>query len=274
MKSKTKAQPKTASPPMASGIPVHCSFTRIMPASELDPHPKNAHRKHPPKQLDRFGAVIKGRGKKPGNGWRRAIVVSLLSGRIIRGHGAYLWAKRENLDVPVEFQSYANEKEELRDLVADNKLSELAENDDAALARLLSELGDELAMTGFDDTELERMLRESDEPEAEFPITAKLGERHDYCVIFTDNETDFLYLQNLIGLTQEKSYKQNAVGLGRAIPFSRFIEALRANRHTLDVSGGKHDNAPAHPGSADLRPGKPERGVRTPTGKRPAKVRG
>ncbi len=273
MKLKTSSKPKTASPPMASGIEVHCSHTRIVPAASLKPHPKNAHRKHPAKQLDRFELVIKGKGSKRGNGWRRSIVVSKRSGFIVRGHGAYMMALRRGWDVPIEEQDYDSEKDELRDLLADNKLAELAETDNEALARLLAEMGDEAEFTGFDDSEIDRLLRESDEPEAEFPITAKLGERHDYCLIFCENETDFLYLQNLLGLGQEKSYKQNAVGLGRAIPFERAIAALRANRHSLDVASGHNDNAPAHAGSIDLRPGKPASRVRKTSRTRPAKAR-
>ncbi len=253
-----KSKPRRASRPtkLASGIEVHCHFTRIAPAASLSPHPKNAHRKHPAKQLDRFELVIKGRGTKRGNGWRRAIVVSKRSGHIVRGHGAYLMALRRGWDVPIEEQDYATEREEIRDLLADNKLAELAETDNAALARLLTEIEDDVEQTGFDDTELERLIRQTDEPEGEFPITAKLGERHDYCIIFTENETDFLYLQSLLGLGQEKSYKQNAVGLGRAIPFARALAALRANRHTLDVQGDNDDNASARTGRARLRPKK------------------
>lgn len=273
MKSKRPAAKSAPKVSIASGIEVHCSHTRIVPSASLTPHPKNAHRKHPAKQLDRFELVIKGRGAKKGNGWRRSIVVSTRSGCIVRGHGAYMMALRRGWDVPIEEQDYKSDKDELRDLLADNKLAELAETDNDALARLLAEMGEDVEFTGFDDTEIDRLLREADDPEAEFPITAKLGERHDYCVIFCDNETDFLYLQNLLGLGQEKSYKQNAVGLGRAIPFNRAIEALRANRHTFDVQGGHNDDTPAHARSVDLRPRKPAARVRKPTRTRPAKAR-
>ena len=40
--------------------------------------------------------------------------------------------------------------------------------------------------------ELEKLLAETDEIEGEFPITAKLGERYDYVLIFTMNETEFV----------------------------------------------------------------------------------
>lgn len=244
-------------PPLASGIAVFCAFTRIVPAADLKPHPKGGYRKHPPKQLDRFERVVKGSAKKTGNGFRRPIVISKRSGFITRGHGLWQMAMRRGWEVPIDEQEYASERDELRDLIADNKLAELAENDEEALAKLLLELDDELELSGFDESEMERMLRQHDDPTAEFPITAKLGEAYDYCVIFTNNETDYLYLQNLLGLGQEKSYKQGTVGLGRAIPFDRAIAALRANRHSLDVARGDDDHASTGPRRDGLHSAKP-----------------
>jgi hypothetical protein len=65
-------------------------------------------------------------------------------------------------------------------------------------------------------------------PKAEFPITAKLHESYDYVLIFTTNATEFAFLQNLLGIQPERSYKKTGVGLGRAIPLERAIAALRA----------------------------------------------
>ena len=231
----------------ASGIPVFCAYTVIMPAADLKPHPKNP-KNHPPAQLDRFEVVVAGNGKRPGNGWRRAIVRSRRSGCITKGHGAWQMAKRRGWDVPVEDQDYASERDELRDIVADNRLAELGATDDAKLAAALGEIGtDELVFAGFDATELERLLQEAVVPDAEFPITAKLGESYDYALIYTENATDFAFLQSLLGIKQERSYKKTGVGLGRAISLKRALEALRENRHSLDVQGGNHDDAPAGP---------------------------
>jgi len=249
-------------PRLASGIPVFCTHTRVVASSTLKAHPKGGYRKHPPKQLDRFERVVKGTPKKPGNGYRRSIVVSRRSGFITRGHGLWQMALRRGWDVPIDEQDYANEREEIRDLIADNRLAELAENDDEALARLLSELGEDVELTGFDDAEIERLLRQADEPEGEFPITAKLGERYDYVLIFTTNETDALYLQNLLGVGQEKSYKQSTIGTGRCVPFPRAIAALRAHRHTLDVAGGNDDHASARSKRVAVRAKKPVPGLR------------
>src|SRR4051794_35071351 len=77
---------KPADVVQASGIPVHCKFDRIVAASELKLYPGN-YKKHPPKQLDRMLAVIQGTPTKPGNGYRRAAVVSALSGVVTKGNG-------------------------------------------------------------------------------------------------------------------------------------------------------------------------------------------
>jgi hypothetical protein len=252
MKSDSRRRREKA-PVQASGIPVHCAFTRIAPAADLVPHPENAN-VHPPKQLDRYEKVV------VGNGWRRAVVVSKLSGRIIKGHGAWAMAKRRGWDVPVEEQAYRTPAEERRDMLADNRLAELAETDDEKLAKLLAGLGEgEIELSGYDSSELERLLQENAVPDAEFPITAKLNERHDYVLIFCENESDFIFLQTLTGVRPERSYKKTGVGLGRAIPFKKFLQSIRENRHSLDVQGGKHDHAKAPAKRGRVRAEKPAR---------------
>jgi hypothetical protein len=238
-------------PVQASGIPVFCKFDRIVPASELTLYPGN-YKKHPAKQLDRMLAVVQG------NGYRRAAVVSTLSNCVTKGNGLVQMAQRSGLDVPIEFQQYRNRAEEIRDLVADNKLAALAVDDDDALRKLLSELdADQLQLAAVTSDELEALLRDTGIPEAEFPITAKLNESYDYVLIFTTNATEAAFAQNLFGIRPERSYKKTGVGLGRAISLERAIEALRANRHSLDVQGKHHDDGQAHPKRRRQRPAKP-----------------
>jgi len=256
------SSPRRKTDAQASGIPVHCHFDKIMPASELKLYPGN-YKKHPAKQLDRMLAVIQGTAKKPGNGYRRAAVVSLLSGCVTKGNGLVQMAQRSGLDVPIEFQTYRNRAEEIRDLIADNKLAALAQDDDNALRKLLSELdAGEVEFAAVSSDELEQLLRDADIPEAEFPITAKLGESYDYVLIFTNNATEYAFLQNLVGLRPERSYKKTGVGLGRAIPLERALAALRANRHSLNVQGANDDHPQTSPRGHRVRAGKPAGGVR------------
>lgn len=236
------------------GIPVHCHYHDLVPASDLKLYPGN-YRKHKAKQLDRMHSVIVGKSTGKGNGWRRCAVVSRLSGFVIKGNGMVQMAQRHGYHVPVEYQDYRSRTEEIRDLVADNRLAELAEDDEDALRKLVAELGtDEIEFAAVSADELEAMIRDAEIPEAEFPITAKLHEQYDYVLVFTTNASDFVFLQALCGVDTERSYKKTGIGIGRAVPFQRFINSIRENRHSLDVQGGHHDHAPAHSAGADLRP--------------------
>jgi len=69
--------------------------------------------------------------------------------------------------VPVEFQDYATEAEEYADLIADNRIAELAEPDMLELGELLKDsMFDDFDMdlTGFDAGALDELL-ESDKPD-------------------------------------------------------------------------------------------------------------
>ena len=258
MKNKRQAKPKPRG--HAGDIPIFCSFDHIVPASDLklwseQPGTKNPQ-VHPAKQLDRYETVILG------NGYRRAAIRSTLSGCITKGNGLVQMARRRGWSVPIEDQHYQSRAEEIRDVAADNELARLAQRDKDALQQLLGELdpGD-IQFSGVSTEEFERLLSESDVPDGEFPITAKLGESYDYVLIFTTNATEFAFAQNLFGIQPERSYKKTGFGLGRAITLERAIAALRANRHSLDVQGEHHDHAPTHAGSGRVRAGKPARRV-------------
>lgn len=133
------------------GIAVHCLHSKIVPASDLKLFPGN-YRKHKAKQLDRMLKVIRG------NGWRRCAVVSNFSGLVVKGNGMVQLGIREGLHVPVEFQDYKSRAEELRDLVADNKLSALAEDDDDLLRKLLSEISADIELAGVSDDEIAALM--------------------------------------------------------------------------------------------------------------------
>jgi hypothetical protein len=119
------------------GVPIECRYDKIILADELSPHTKN-YRKHPAAKVKRLRKTV------AKNGWRRPIVVSKLSGCIVKGHGAWtgaLHCEGGPDDVPVEYQDYADEASELADLVADNKSSEGSDDDDITLFGIIEELG-------------------------------------------------------------------------------------------------------------------------------------
>lgn len=248
---KTEQQPSKPRA-TASGIAVHCLHDEIVSTESLEPFPGGNYRKHPAAQLDKFERIIEG------NGWRRAIVV--WNNHIVRGHGAWLTAQRRGWDVPIERQNYASRAAAIRDLIADNRLSALAEDDEDALKKLLGELdAGDIELTAISAAEFDALLADTITDDAQFPITAKLHESYDYVLISTDNVPDFVFLQTLCGVEPERSYKKTGVGLGRVIPFKRFIQSLRENHHSINVPSANNDHTPPAPKRQRVRPEKPKR---------------
>lgn len=133
---------------MSPTIPVHCRHHEMVALNLLVENPRNPNR-HPLSQIEALADVIKA------NGWRAPIVVSTRSGFIVKGHGRLEAAKRLAVPaVPVEYQEYATEAAEWADMIADNRIAELAEIDVAALHSLLSDTratGLALDAAGFTD---------------------------------------------------------------------------------------------------------------------------
>jgi hypothetical protein len=145
-----------------------------------------------------------------------------------------------------------------------NNAAAQGEYDDKLLAKLLQELEEtgELELSGFSASDIEKLVDAAAIPDAQFPITSKLNERYDFVVVFTENESDFAFLQTLCGVETECSYKKTGIGIGRAVPFNRFLKSIRENRHSIDVQGGNDDVAPASAKRVHLRSGKPAGRVR------------
>jgi len=139
---------------IVSGIEVHCSYDKIVPVKKLRPRKKNPN-KHPEEQILLYGKVLKG------NGWRRPITVSNLSGFITRGHGARLAAIELGLkSVPVDYQDYESEDAEWADILADNELARKAKMDMPMVADILSDFeGDfDKELTGYMEAEIDSLV--------------------------------------------------------------------------------------------------------------------
>lgn len=140
---------------LAGEIKVHCSHSDIVKVSELKPNPKNPN-KHPESQIELLANIIEKQG------WRQPIKVSTLSGYIVSGHGRYEAALFMGAEyVPVDYQDYESEEQELADLLADNRIAELAEINEAILAELFRGLdmdGIEIDLTGYNDEEVKSIL--------------------------------------------------------------------------------------------------------------------
>lgn len=230
----------TAEIPLASGIPVHCAHHALVSIHELKPHPQNANL-HPDAQLILYAAAIKARG------WREAITVSNLSGFIVKGHGGLLAARRLGVDMlPVEYQDYANEAEELADLLAHNRLAELSRTDKDLLSSVIAQIAPAglAASAGFTDDVVAAILAEIT-PAPQYPIVARLNEAHHLLCIPVDNETDWQFLKNIAGVRVEQSYKNATVGESHVVPFTRFLQSLRENSHSIAPPRRDDHDAPA-----------------------------
>lgn len=145
--------------PIADGIRVYCSHDKIVKIDELKPNPKNPNQ-HPDEQIELLAKIIQS------NGWRARIVVSNLSGMIVKGHGRYQAAVLAGLgEVPVEYQDYASRDDEIKDLIADNKISEFSKLSYGLVREIIESLPDinldetlDLSMFGFDEIELAKLL--------------------------------------------------------------------------------------------------------------------
>lgn len=114
---------------------VHCGGV-LVGIEEVRPHPDNPQ-VHPPEQVEELAKILRS------NGWRQAIVVSKLSGFVIKGHGRLQTAKAMKLkQVPIDYQSYATPEDEIRDLLADNKIAAAGFTDALALGKLLKRLSE------------------------------------------------------------------------------------------------------------------------------------
>lgn len=130
-------------------IKVKCEFTEMVDVDKLVEHPRNAN-KHPERQIELLSKNIKHQG------WRLPIVVSKRSGFLVAGHGRLEAAKMLGAsEVPVSYQDFESEAEEYQFLISDNKLSALAEHDDAFMIEGIKELGiQDFELLGLDNFHL------------------------------------------------------------------------------------------------------------------------
>lgn len=148
---KTEAEPKA----WADGVPVFCAHDAIVDVAKLVPNPKNPNQ-HPDNQIQLLGRIIRQ------TGWRQPITVSKRSGFIVKGHGRLAAALLEGVkEVPVDYQNYTTEAEEYADLVADNRIAELAETDSKLLADILADIDTgeiPVELTGYTEDEVASLV--------------------------------------------------------------------------------------------------------------------
>ena len=156
-----KPRKKKPTGPVADGIPIYCSYDEVAPISKIIPNPRNPNN-HPQYQIDLLVKLIQG------HGWRVPITISTRSGMIVRGHGRLRAAQQAGLkEVPIDLQDYPDEETEIADLIADNRIAELAEIDQQMIRDLLQELDTgnlDMDLTGYTQSVIEYMMTSSGPP--------------------------------------------------------------------------------------------------------------
>ena len=224
---------------MSASIKVECAYTDLVPPESLKPHPENPN-VHGETQIATLADLI------ASIGWRFPIVVSKRSGFIVAGHCRLLAAQRLGLEtVPVDWQDFASETDERIQLLADNKIPELAMRDPLLERAALSKLLDANASTilaGYSPQEVEDLLKQADEQDE----TAVLGEHeipamelhphehYDYIVLMFRNAYDWVHALQALGVTDvnySQIVKRKRIGLGRVMDGARVLSQL------LDAQG-------------------------------------
>jgi ParB-like chromosome segregation protein Spo0J len=140
---------------LADGIEVWCGYEKLVPAEDLKANPRNPNT-HPVRQIELLAKNIRYFG------WRHPITVSRQSGLIVAGHGRLEAAKHLGLQlVPVDYQDFSSENDEMAVLIADNRLAELASVDLNSLENVINELkveGFDTLLTGFEEADLDSLL--------------------------------------------------------------------------------------------------------------------
>ena len=154
--------PNKKKPVLKSSLPIHCAYDELRDPTILVVNPRNPNQ-HPKEQIALLAKIIQHQG------WRAPITVSTKSGFIVRGHCRLYAAQVLNLKaVPVDLQGYENDADEWADLIADNRIAELAEMDTKILGDVLLELDTgalDMDITGFDESALESFMTATFDPD-------------------------------------------------------------------------------------------------------------
>lgn len=233
---------------------IKCAHTDKLDPASLKPNPLNPN-KHSAHQIRILAEIIKEQG------WRNPITVSNRSGFIVRGHGRLEAALLLGCtEVPVDAQDYDTDAEELADLLADNRLAELADLDEAELQNVIAKIREidplfDLILTGFSQEDLDKLNEETIDPLAEIETIPAMEcqpfEHHDYLIFIFKNLRDWMQALKVVGAPQRVDYAIEKQKAGKLIGIGRVLDGRRL--FTLAGTGAVHDPAHHHePGQAAL----------------------
>lgn len=196
----------------------------MVPTDDLKPYKRNA-KIHGEEQVEMIANSIQEFG------FNNPILVDDSNG-VIAGHGRLLAAKKLELEeVPCIYLSHLTEEQKRAYILADNRLAELAEWDDAVLDLELLNIDDiDMSAFGFGGIEIE----DEDEPKEKKPKTLesmelKTFEHWDYVVFVFDNQMDWMRACEEFGLHKvDAGYGDTKkVGVGRVIKGAELLKRLR-----------------------------------------------
>lgn len=119
---------------------------------ELLEHPENPNQ-HTEEGINKIADAL------DAHGWRKPIVVSRLSGFIIKGHGRYRGAVlRDQKLVPVQYQDYETAKDETEDMLADNQVGMETIVESRKQSEALARMKEKGLYTGYREKEVDRAL--------------------------------------------------------------------------------------------------------------------
>jgi hypothetical protein len=236
-------------------IPIHCAHTTLADPATLRPNPANPNR-HSAHQIQLLAAIIQEQG------WRAPITVSKRSGLVVRGHGRLEAAILIGCErVPVDEQAYDSDAAEMADLLADNRLAELAEIDEGDLRSIIERIREsdpdfDVELTGFSEADLEKLFADEEDAADELETIPRMEcqafEHHDYLVFMFHDLRDWMLALQLIG-AREVDYSitktTKKIGLGRVLNGKRLIDLARRA-----AAAGLPGTAPAVPAPRDPEP--------------------
>jgi hypothetical protein len=163
---------------------VYCSFREMRETQSLKPHPENPNT-HSKRQVSLLADVIRL------NGWRSPITLSDLSGFVIKGHCRLLAAQYLKLKkIPVDVQHYETEKDEIADLIADNRISELSDIKEDIVSKLIGKHALELARCGVVESDGE-MFKKAFDTHVKAPMQIKIP------IMILQSEEEFAEFEEL-----------------------------------------------------------------------------
>lgn len=149
---------------------IRCSYTELVPAGKLKPHPENPH-KHSDEQIDRLTKLIEYQGI------RHPVIVSKKSGFIVVGHGRLESMKRAGLSqIPVDYQDFESDAQEYEFIVSDNAIGkdEWAALDVSMISKQIDIMPISIPMLGLKNFEIKKLEPQADEdevPEVKEPLS-------------------------------------------------------------------------------------------------------